>query len=74
MTPQERKNLAEQITSNPLYSEILDGMEKDAIEALVHADTEQLRLTGQLRVQAIRSFRSDLGSCLSTREPKAAPA
>ena len=73
MTPQERKSLAEQITANPLFTAILDDMERGAIEALIYAP-DDTRHTAQLRVQAIRSFRQDLGECLNTREPKAAPA
>jgi len=73
MTPKERKALAEQITANPLFTEILDGMEKSAIEALIYAPDET-RLTRQLTVQAIRSFRQDLAQALNTHEPKAAPA
>lgn len=74
MTPQERKHLAEAITTNPLFTAILDEMENGAIEALIHAQTDEHRLTRQLKVQAIREFRSDLGACLDTREPKSAPA
>lgn len=73
MTPLERKALAEQITANPLFSAILDGMEQAAIEALIYADAEQ-RHARQLRVQAIRQFRADLGESLNTRDPKSAPA
>ncbi len=73
MTPNERKALAEQITANPLFTAILDDMERGAIEALIYAD-DQSRLVRQLRVQAIRSFRQDLAEALNTREPKAAPA
>ena len=74
MTPQERKSLAEQITANPLFRTILDEMETGAIEALVSAQTDEHRLTRQLRVQAIREFRSGLVEALSTRTPKSAPA
>lgn len=74
MTPQERKSLAEQITANPLFTAILDDMETGAIEALIAAQTDEHRHTRQLRVQAIRAFRSDLAEALSTREPKSAPA
>ena len=73
MTPKERKSLAEQITANPLFTAILDDMERGAIEALIYAPDET-RLTRQLTVQAIRQFRSDLTEALSTREPKSAPA
>jgi hypothetical protein len=74
VTPQERKSLAEQITTNPLFTEILGSMETNAIEALVSAQTDEHRLTRQLKVQAIREFRADLGECLNTRTPKSAPA
>ncbi len=74
MTPQERKSLAEQITANPLFTQILGDMETNAIEALVSAQTDEHRLTRQLKVQAIREFRADLGECLNTRTPKSAPA
>lgn len=74
MTPQERKNLAEQITANPLFTAILDDMERNAIEAMIAAQDDANRLARQLRVQAIREFRSDLGASLNTREPKSAPA
>jgi len=74
MTPQERKSLAEQITANPLFRAILDEMESGAIEALINAQNEEQRLHRQLKVQAVREFRADLGQCLNTREPKSAPA
>lgn len=74
MTPQERKSLAEQITANPLFTAILDDMERNAIEAMIAAQDDANRLARQLRVQAIREFRSDLGASLNTREPKSAPA
>lgn len=73
MTPDERRSLAEQITANPLFNEILDDLEKNATEALIWADDER-RLTAQLRVQAIRTLRDDLVAALSTRQRKGAPA
>ncbi len=74
MTPTERRHLAEQMMANPLYRLILDEMETGAIEALINAQTDEHRHTRQMRVQAIREFRADLGACLDTREPKDAPA
>ena len=74
MTPQERKSLAEQITANPLFKAILDEMEGGAIEALINAQDDAQRHARQLRVQAIREFRTDLAQCLDTRTPKSAPA
>ena len=74
MTPAERKSLAEQITANPLFRSILDDMESGAIEALINAQDNEQRHTRQMRVQAIRDFRTDLAQCLDTRIPKSAPA
>ncbi|WP_434286293.1 hypothetical protein [Celeribacter sp. SCSIO 80788] len=73
MTPQERKSLAEQINSNPLFHDILDGIEKSAVEMLIYAETEKDRIEAQERVRAARSFRSDLRSAVSTPERKGAP-
>lgn len=72
MTPEERKALAEQITTNPLYDEVLNGMEENAIEALIHAK-ENIELA-QLRVRSIRTFREELGEALNTPARKGAPA
>ena len=74
MTPAERKSLAEQITANPLFKAILDEMETGAIEALINAQDDAQRHARQMRVQAIREFRTDLAQCLDTRTPKSAPA
>ena len=74
MTPAERKSLAEQITANPLFRAILDEMEIGAIEALINAQDDAQRHARQMRVQAIREFRTDLAQCLDTRTPKSAPA
>lgn len=72
MTPDERRSLAEQITTNPLFTAVMDEMEKDAIERLVYAKEDTA--TAQLRVQAVRRFRSDLAATLGTPTRKAAPA
>lgn len=74
MTPLERRSLAEQITTNPLFKEIIGDLEASAIERMISAADDETRLTAQLRVQAIRSLRSDLDECLSTRERRGAPA
>lgn len=74
MTPEERRSLAQQITTNPLYDLTLDGLEQSAIEAMIYAPDDQSRLTAALRVQAVRNFRADLGEALSIRAPKSAPA
>lgn len=74
MTPQERKSLAEQITTNPLFTEIMTGLETSAIERMISAKDDETRLTAQLRVQAIRALRQELDDCLTIRERKGAPA
>jgi len=74
MTENERKSLAEQMMANPLFAVVLGELEASAIERLVYATDDISRHECQLRVQAVRSFRSDLVETLSTREPKGAPA
>lgn len=64
MTPKERRSLAQQITTNPLFDEIMAGVEKTYTEALIYADTEQSRLDAQALVRASRSFREDLVAAL----------
>ena len=72
MTPEERKALAEQLNANPLLEGILNDMENSAIEVLIHEEHD--RQGAQMRVRAVRTFRSDLAAALNTRPKKAAPA
>ncbi len=72
MTPEERKSLAQQITTNPLFTLALDEMEQAATERLIYEKDNMVE--AQLRVQAIRSFRRDLGKYLNTPTKKGAPA
>lgn len=72
MTPEQRSSLAQQITDNPLYSEVLGNMEAQAIERLIYEKDNTPE--AQLRVQAIRAFRADLEANLNTRDAKGAPA
>lgn len=72
MTPDERRSLAQQIVSNPLFVAVLDDMEKAAIERLIFAKDDTA--IAQLRVVAIRTFRADLERALSNPPRKAAPA
>jgi DNA-binding transcriptional regulator/RsmH inhibitor MraZ len=64
MTDQERRSLAQQIATNPLYDELMTAIEAGYTEQLIYADTEQARLDAQSRVRAARSFREDLGALL----------
>jgi hypothetical protein len=72
MTPDERKALAEQITTNPLFRQVMDDLERTALERLIFEQDNTL--AAQLRVQAIRNFRADLEQALSTPRRKSAPA
>ena len=66
MTPQERKNLAEQITSNPLYTEVFDTLEKQAIDACVNTKDPTERADMAAEVRVIRSFRRKCHSAMNT--------
>lgn len=72
MTPDERKALAEQILTNPLFTAVLDDMERSAIERMIYAKDDTAEC--QLRIQAMRTFRADLTAMLDTRPRKGAPA
>ena len=75
MTPSDRASLAEQILHNPLFAQIMADLEASAIERLVSAGTNETRHEAQLRVHAVRSFRSDCeGHLRSNAARKAVPA
>lgn len=75
MTPEDRRSFAEQITANPLYEELLATIERDAIEALIFAKTEDDRISAQWRVRSARAFRGACEDFLrNTRPRKGAPA
>lgn len=74
MTNEERKALAESLIANPLTETILAEIEKDAIETLISAKTEQERVEAQWGVNAARAFRSALTRAVNTHKRKGAPA
>jgi len=75
MTPNERASLAEQLLSNPLFDELFDSIEKNTVEAMIFATDDETRARSAMRVQAVRTLRTDCEACLrNTRERKAAPA
>lgn len=75
MTPNERASLAEQLLSNPLFGELFSKVEHEATESMIYASDDETRSRAAMRVQAIRSLRSDCEASLrNTRERKAAPA
>lgn len=75
MTSKERASLAEQLLANALFSELFDSIEKNTVEAMIFAPDDDTRARSAMRVQAVRTLRSDCQACLrSTRERKGAPA
>lgn len=77
MTPRERAELARQILDNPLFTAVLDDIEKSAIETGINAPAlaDDIRAAAMAEVRAIRAFRSNLRAMLEdTRPRKGAPA
>ena len=75
MTPRERASLAEQLEANPLFGELFNEIEHNAIEAMVYAKDDEDRARAAMRVQAVRDLRDNCKASLrETRERKAAPA
>lgn len=74
MTPEERKNLAEQLAANPLVEEITAQMEQDAIDACIWAKTDEDRLLSALRAQTVQTFRQDWQAALANNRARKTPA
>ena len=75
VTKEERQSLADGLIGNPLWAVLMAEQEANAVERLIHAQTDIARLECQLRVQAVRAFRADCEASLrSTRPVKGAPA
>jgi hypothetical protein len=69
------ESLAEQLLANPLFGELFDRLEREAVETMIAAPDDETRAWGALRVKAIRSLRTDCEAMLrNTRPRKAAPA
>lgn len=74
MTPTERKNLADQIATNPIYNVLMDEIEQSAVERMISAQTDTARLEAQAYVRATRAFREDCDAMLRNyQERKGAP-
>lgn len=67
MTAEERRSLAEQITTNPLFAATLSKMERDAIAALIREDDPEHRHAAQLYVRAVQKFQRDLARTLASK-------
>lgn len=75
MTRDERKRLAQQLSTNPLYDILMDEIEQDAIERMISAKTDLARMEAQAYVKATRTFRQDCDALLhNTQTRKGAPA
>jgi hypothetical protein len=76
MTPKERAALAKSILDNPLTDEILNAMEREAVDRCVMAPMtdHDMRAAAAAEVRAIRAFRHTLRASLQDTSPrKAAP-
>jgi hypothetical protein len=77
MDIEQRKARARDLLSNPLFQEIMDKMESDAINLGVNAPftDHEGRQAAMAEVRAVRSFRRNCESILRNNSvPKAAPA
>lgn len=70
MTPDERRALAEQLTTNPLWGEVMDQIEATGIERMVAASTDTARMEAQAYVRATRAFRADCEAALRSPPPR----
>ena len=74
MNARERAALADQLMDNPLFHELLGGIERAAIETMIYAKDDAARAIGAMRVQAIRDLRTECEATLRQPAPRAAPA
>jgi len=73
----ERRSLAEQILTNPLFPLVMNRLEQDAVERGVDAamTDNEMRAAAMAEVRAIRAFRSNLAAMLrDTGSRKGVPA
>lgn len=77
MTPQERAGLARSILDNPLFADVLDALERSAIDRCINAPhtDHETRAAFAAEARAIRAFRANLEAALRDNQPrKSAPA
>lgn len=77
MTDEERKHLAEQILTNPLFEEALSYLYESAVDACITAkmDDDRGRADAAAQARAILAFRSELEAHLRDNPaPRDAPA
>lgn len=59
MTDEERKGLAQQLLSNPIFGDIMDNLERKAINACLAAKNDADRATEAMRANVVRAIRRD---------------
>jgi len=70
MNAKERASLAEQLLSNPMFGELFDGVERNAIETMIAARDDATRARSAMRVQAIRDMRIYCQNSLRDTTPR----
>lgn len=67
----QRQGEAEFILAHPLFNELLDGQERQAMETAVQAapDDDNTRRTAMMQVQAIRTLRRQLAEIAKPTKP-----
>lgn len=68
MTPEERKNAAEALKANPLFSATMDMIEARYTETMIAAQSDVTRMEAQACIRAARAFRADILNALA--EPR----
>lgn len=77
MDREERQHYAREILSNPLFAELCESLEKDAVNRCVAANysDHEARVTAAADIRAIRTFRQNCEAILRNNPVmKAAPA
>lgn len=77
MNAEAKAKLAEQLLQNPLFDEVMNKLERDAIENCINAPLtdDHLRAAAAGEVRAVRNFRSACETMLyNIRQMKSVPA
>ena len=77
MTPEDRKYHAQELLKNPVFIELCERLESDAVNRVVAAkyDDHEARVTAAADIRAIRTFRQNCEAALRNNPAqKAVPA
>ena len=69
MSPETPNGEAERLLSHPLIGEILDALEREALDAIVDTDDETRRAHRVWEVRAVRSLRRTLKALAAGEGP-----